>query len=443
MDGFFQTLTVINNILWSEYLAIPLILLVGSFLTFKSRFIQIASFHRVLKNFGKYFLKSEGEGKGIHPLKVFFASIGGCIGVGNIIGICEALKYGGPGALFWVWVTGLIGMILKYSEVYLGMKYRVENSEGGYDGGPMYYLGKAFKSPFLKKWMPRLVCVFLCIYAVEIYLFSVISTTISENWHLDRALVVAVLFVIVMLTVKGGMKRVGNICGAVIPVFILIFSFMAFWIIYKNIGLLPEILSTVVTSAFTGHAAVGGFAGAAIGQTISFGIKRSCYSGDVGVGYASVIHSESEEKDPRKQASLAIFGIFLDTFVVCTLSFVIVLFTQMWKEPIEATFFVQKSLEQYFYGVQYYWPFFIFLLGYSTIIAFFAMGMKSAYFLFGEKGRKIYYYVAGAMFLFFAYFDSSKALLVMEVSGGCLLFINLLGFCLLRNEIEFKVPKDF
>ena len=199
----------------------------------------------------------------------------------------------------------------------------------------------------------------------------------------------------------------------------------------------------VPAAKWTGHAAAGGFAGAAIGQTISFGIKRSCYSGDVGVGYASVIHSESEEKDPRKQASLAIFGIFLDTFVVCTLSFVIVLFTQMWKEPIEATFFVQKSLEQYFYGVQYYWPFFLFLLGFSTIIAFFAMGMKSAYFLFGEKGRRIYYYVAGAMFLFFAYFDSSKALLVMEVSGGCLLFINLLGFCLLRNEIEFKVPKNF
>ncbi|MCH1429734.1 MAG: amino acid carrier protein [Chlamydiales bacterium] len=443
MESLFQILDSVNNILWSEYVSIPLILLLGIFFTIKSGFLQIRSFHRVIRNFTKYFFETESSGKGIHPLKVFFAAVGGCVGVGNIVGICEAVKFGGPGALFWIWVTGLLGMIIKYSEVFLGMKFRVENDEGGYDGGPMYYLKNAYSSNFLKKWVPRVVCIFLCIYGVEIYLFSVISTTIVDNWGINRELVVTGLLIIVMLTVKGGMQRVGNVCGTIIPIFILIFSGMSLWVIFQNIGMLPEVFSEVLSSAFTGHAAVGGFAGATIAQTVSWGIKRSCYSGDVGIGYTSVVHTESKEQDPRKQASLAIFGIFLDTFVVCTLSVVVVLFTQVWKEPIEATFFVQKSLEMYFYGVKYFWPFFIFILGYSTIITFFAMGMKSADFLLGHKGRTAYYYLAGVMFVVFAFFDSSKALLVMEVSGGCLLLINLTGFYLLRKEIVFKVPRNF
>lgn len=449
MNNLYEFFSKVNNVIWGEYFGIPLLILAGFYFTFQAKALQIRYFPRVLRNFLAYasckdqVCDEKEEVKGLNPIKVFFASIGGCIGIGNIVGICEALKFGGPGALFWIWVTGFLGMIVKYSEIYLGMKFRVANKQGSYDGGPMFYLPHAFSSDFLKRWVARLVCVLICIYGIEIYMFSVMTTSISENWHINKVLVALILVAMVYFTMKGGMQRVANIAAAIIPFFIFLFSMMALWVIWKNTHMIPEIFTEVFTSAFTGHAATGGFIGATLAQTISYGIKRSCYSGDVGIGYASMMHSESKETDPARQASLGIFGIFLDTFVICSLSIAVVLFTETWKEPIDATFYLQFALEKYYNGVGIIWPVFVFLLGFSTIIAFFMAGIKASGFLFGERGKKVYLYLGLVLFFLFAFLESKHALLIMELAGGLLLTINLVGFYLLRKEIEFKVPKFF
>jgi AGCS family alanine or glycine:cation symporter len=430
-----EQLDVIENILWT-YFGVPLVIFLGLYLSIKSNFFQIRQLPTVFKTFLGFLRvrKSEDE-RGVHPLKVFFAAVGGCVGIGNIVGICTAVQLGGPGALFWIWVTALAGMILKYSEVYLGLKYREPNGKGGYNGGPMYFLTRVFK----RSWVPQLVCLLLCVYGVEVYQFSVISTSITSNLGLNPYFVTATLLLLVIFAGSGGVRRVGNISSKSLPIFVVIYVGMGGWVLLNNLAVLPDVFKQIFVSAFNGHAAVGGFAGAGIMASMSYGIRRGCYTGDIGVGYASVIHSESSVQVLEKQAALAIFDIFLDTFIVCTTSLSLILATGIWQEPLEAGMLVQMALGQYFPYMHFFMPFFLFLLGYNTINAYFCVGLKCAEHLSPRWGRFVYYGYAVLVLLLFSFLGTNQAQTVMAISGVSLLLINGYGIFLLRNEISFNL----
>ncbi|MFT4553307.1 MAG: AGCS family alanine or glycine:cation symporter [Chlamydiales bacterium] len=431
-DLIFAWLDSLDGILWE--LGVVFIVFFGLYLGVVSRFFQLRKFPQIVSKFFNCAKSEKSDSRGEHPLKVFFTSIGGAIGIGNVVGVCTAVQIGGPGAIFWVWVAGFLGMLIKYSEVYLGVLYRVNNDEGGYDGGPMYFLQKAYKT----KWIPSIVCILLCIYGTEIYMFGVMTDSISLNWNLNRFFVMAVLLFLVIYAAQGGIKRVGNICSAIIPVFVGLFGIMSLWVVLNNLAEIPAMLNVVFTSAFSGHAAVGGFAGASVMLAMSQGVARGCYSGDIGVGYASIIHSETRLTDPGAQAGLAIFGIFLDTFVVCTFSLFLILVTGVWQESIDSSLLVQAALESFFPHMDLFMPFFLFLLGYSSMIAFFCVGLKCAKFLSPKKGTRYYYIYAISALIFFSFFDKTCALTVMSLSGVLLLFINVVGIFRLRKDIKFN-----
>lgn len=443
MDMFFTILGDFENLLWG-YLGVPMIMILGLYLSFKSNFAQIRHLPTVFKNFAQFFRVKEDKHGGVHPLKAFFACVGGCVGIGNIVGICTAAQLGGPGALFWIWITALMGMILKYSEVYLGVKYRVANPNGGYNGGPMYFLQRVFK----QSWVPKAICGLLCIYGVEVFQFSVIVDSVTTNIGINQYLVIGILLFLVIFAGSGGVRRVGNISSTIIPVFVVIYLGMGFWVLVNNIAILPTVLSQVFASAFTPHAAIGGFVGVGIMQTVSHGVRRGCYTGDVGVGYASVIHAESSETVPEKQASLAIFDIFLDTFMICTTSVLLILSTDVWHQDLEASLLVQTALEMYFPYMQFFMPFFLFLLGYSTINAYFCVGIKCAEYIAPTHGRWIYYAYAVVALFVCSFIGAIQAQMIMSITGLLLLLINGYGIFRLRNEISFDlaapepVPQD-
>ncbi|MCB1119064.1 MAG: sodium:alanine symporter family protein, partial [Chlamydiia bacterium] len=315
----FYWLNWIEDSLWA-YLCFPAILIVGGILTWESRLFQIRKFpHVVARFYHLLFLREPSDRRGVHPLKAFFFFFCGCVGIGNIVGICTGIQIGGPGALFWVWCTALLGVVVKYAEVYLGIKYRELSADGGYNGGPMYFLQRVSGSLFF----PKVVCLLLCIYGVEIYQFSIIAHNVSINFHWNPYLVIGVLLAMVIFAGSGGVRRVGNISSAIIPFFVLLFLGMGIWVLILHAHAIPEAIADVFRSAFTGHAAIGGFVGSGIMMTVSQGIRRACYSGDIGIGYASVIHSETAQEAPEKQASLVLFDIFLDTFVICTMSLIL------------------------------------------------------------------------------------------------------------------------
>lgn len=422
------------DFLW-EWLGVPALVFLGAFFSWRSRFFQIRKLPSICKNFWDLIIRPQREEGGVSPVRAFFASIGGCIGIGNVVAVCTAVQMGGPGALFWIWVAALAGMLLKYAEIYLGIRHRIPNARGGYDGGPMFYLQHAFSS----SWIPKFICALLCIYGVEVYMFSVVSTTLTENCGINHELVVFSLFCAVMLAGAGGVKRVGAVCSAVIPFFLMLFMGFSLWILATNASLLPSVLYDVITSAFTGKAAVGAFAGSSLLGTLAMGVRYACYTGDLGVGYASVIHSESSTQSPHKQAALGIVGIILDTFVVCTLTLLLVLISGTWNQGIAPEFMLQTALEQTFPQVTWFIPALIFLLGYSTMIAYLCVGFKCADFLSPRWGRPLYSLFASVAFLTFSYVDSTHALGVMGLTGGLLLLFNCIGIYRLRHQVEIKL----
>jgi AGCS family alanine or glycine:cation symporter len=251
-------------------------------------------------------------------------------------------------------------------------------------------------------------------------------------------LVIAVLLGLVLYAGSGGVSRVGKISSTLLPVFILLYIIMGIWVIAHHISELPQLLNLVVRSAFTGHAAVGGFAGSSMLLAVQHGIARAAYSADIGIGNDSVIHSESQVAEPALQARLAVCGVFIDN-LVCTLSVLLVLLTGVWnlETPIAASQMVQEALSLHFPLMHVFMPLFLMILGYTTIIAYFCVGMKCAKFLFPRFGNRIYLGYAMFILPLFSFFDQSQALLLMSVAGSLLLMINLVGIYRLRKQVEF------
>ncbi|MCE5318677.1 MAG: amino acid carrier protein [Parachlamydia sp.] len=397
-------LDTFENALWG-YLGFPILMVLGLILTFQSRFIQFRKLPTVIKQFFSLLFSRDQAKRGVHPMQAFFAGVGGCVGVGNVVGICTAVQMGGPGALFWIWVTAIVGGMVKYAEVYLGMRYRQANGKGSYNGGPMYFLQRVFTS----SWPPLIVCVLLCVYGVEIYQFSIVKDSLVHNWGFNQYAVIFSLLGLVLFAGAGGVRRVGNIASMIMPLFVLIYLSMGGWLLLQNIDKFPAVIASVFASAFSSHAAVGGFAGSTLLMTISQGVRRGCYSGDLGIGYASVIHAESSAQIPERQASLVIFEIFMDAFLICSASVLTILVTDVWHQPITTDMLVQSALATYFPYMNFFMPFLLFLLGYTTVNSYFCVGIKCAEYLSPKRGRLLYYVYAALALLLFSFVESSKA----------------------------------
>lgn len=434
IDFLFYCFFQLDRVFWG-YLVFLLITCLGFYFTIKTRFFQLRAIPSIAKTFYRCLSDGTGGHREGYPLKNLFTSGGGMIGVGNVVGIVTAVQMGGPGALFWVWIAALVGTIVKYCEIFLGLKHRVATPDGEFNGGPMGFLRQAFKN----RWIPLMVSVFLCIYAVDIYQFTVITHTVSSNWHLNHYVVVAALLAIIIYSGLGGVKRITQMCSWTMPLFLLAYIGMGVWVLFQEASSLPAILANVVKSAFTGHAAVGGFAGSSAFLAIQHGISRAAYSADIGSGYDAILQSDTPSASPVKYAQLSVLGVCIDN-IICTLSILIVLVTGVWNsiEPIEASELVQVALSYYFPHMDLFMPTFLFVIGYTTTIIYFCIGARCARFLYPKRGAALYFVYAISTLLIFSFFDQTKALLVMSVAGGLLLMINLCGIFCLRHQVHFS-----
>lgn len=433
---FFEYLDHIDNVLW-VYIGFPAILLVGLYLSVQSRFVQVRHFPHVCRIFFRFLFRRDKEATtrenpGVNPMTAFFAGLGGCVGIGNVVAITTAVQIGGPGAVFWMWVAAIVGSLVKYAEVYLGFRFRILKDDKSFSGGPMHFLEKAF-SPVAS----TIFCLLMCVYGVEIFQFSVVTNSIAHNFDLDKTLVTLAVLALVVFAELGGMKRVGTISTAIIPLFIVLYLGLGSYVLFSSLHLLPEVLTSIFSAAFTPMAALGSFAGSSLLIAITQGIRRGCYSSDIGIGYASIMHSASRVKNPAQQASLVIFDVFLDAFIVCTTSVLLVLVTGTWKENIMPMHLVQEALAQYYPYMHYFMPFFLFLLGYNTVITYFSAGIKTAEHIGPKYGRAIYYVYSVVVLFIFSYVETTEALIVMSTVQVLLLALNLAGIMRLRKEIRF------
>ncbi len=434
-EWLLRVLTFINDILWS-YVNFIVIILAGLFLTWLSRGAQF----KALKNFKRNIAalvrdNKDNRGQGVNPFKLYFTSVGGMVGLGNIVSISGAVSIGGPGSIFWMWVASLIGMLMKYGEIYLGINYRVKNNKNSYDGGPMYFLQGAFKS----KIAAYAASVLLCIYGAEVYQFLVLTDRVESTFNIDRYVVLGILLAMIFLTVVGGVHRLSNICSIMMPPFLLIYLGIAIYIIALNYSQLGEVFSVIFKSAFNGHAPIGGFAGSTMLMAAHQGISKGVYSGDIAIGYDSVVQSETRVVKPEQQATLAIYGLATDT-LICTFTTLILVMTGGWYSfpEMEESDIIPTVLAPHIPYFDYFMTLLLFVAGFTTITAYLTVGIKCAEFINKKYGKYLYYIYALFAFIYFSHYDQTQVMEVMTFSGGILMLLNLSAIVKLRDKIKFS-----
>ena len=330
----------LNGIAWGPWM---LLLLVGTgvYLSCRVGFIQFGRFGYAMKNtLGKVFQKTEaGEGE-ITPFQAVSTALAATVGTGNIAGVTGAICVGGPGAVFWMWISALFGMVTKYAEVVLAVRYRERNEAGDWVGGPMYYIRNGLGRKF--NWLACLFCILGALAAFGIGNMTQVNTiATSINTAIDSfggttaaytmelfgqtvpvssLMVGAVVAMIVGMVLFGGIKRIGAVAELMVPVMAAIYIIASVIVVAFNFENLGNVFAMIFKGAFSADAALGGAFGITIMTTIQKGVGRGVFSNEAGLGSAPMAHASSSERDPVKQGLYGIFEVFMDTIVICTLT---------------------------------------------------------------------------------------------------------------------------
>ncbi|AVP86999.1 hypothetical protein phytr_360 [Candidatus Phycorickettsia trachydisci] len=437
IDSIFRYLGLVEYFLW-DYVVFIFLSISGLYLTFYSKGFQFYALRNFTHNFKKSRHKSEETDiQGINPLKLYITSVGGMVGVGNIINVSTAICIGGLGSIFWMWITAFFGMLIKYSEIYLGIKYRVLNSKRHYDGGPMFFIPAAFDG-IIGKFLASFSAVLLCIYSIEVYQFSTLVQTLQKTFAIDKTIIILFLLLIVLYVGIGGVNRLATMCSRFIPIFVFLYIFICLYIIVANIGSLPSVILDIFKSAFVGQAPIGGFVGSSMMLAGYYGVRTAVYSGDIGIGYESVIQSETNAHKRKVQAQMAIYALLTDSFL-CTLTAFAVAASGAWcQNVLDSKEVMQNLMYDYLPHSNFLVISFLFLAIYTTITAYFTAGVKTSRFLSKKWGNYIFFTTAVILFSIFSYLPTERALTIMMISGGLLVLINVTAILKLRHQIDFN-----
>lgn len=446
----------INNVVWG----IPmLVLLIGAglFLSILTRFVQFRKFGYAMQNtLGKIFHKQKAGSGEVTPFQAVTTALAATVGTGNIAGITWAVTLGGAGSIFWLWVSALIGMCTKYSEVVLSVRYRERNQNGDWVGGPMYYITNGLGKNWT--WLAALFCIFGTLAsfgignavqvgnittsihtAIEAFSSNPISQT-TVNW------VVGVITAIITgLVVIGGIKRLGSVTEKLIPVMSLIYIIACLAVIIANISRLGSVFVMIFRGAFRPSAVVGGVSGFTLKTCITWGVKRGVFSNEAGLGSAPIAHAASSEKDPIKQGLYGIFEVFMDTIVICTLTGITLLIsgidlqygvkgTTALNAAALATVFGDK-LGALIIAVG------LSLFALSTILGWALYGSRCCEYLFGSRSIRVFQIVFVVIVVVGATMDLSLAWDIADTLNALMAIPNLIGLLGLSGVVV-KLTND-
>lgn len=334
-----KILTVLNNFLSFAYdniLSIAMMVLLiaaGLFLSIRTGFFQFRRFGYVLKNtVGQLFQKNlhQQDQGSVSPFQAVTTALAGTIGTGSIAGVATALVLGGPGAVFWMWISALLGMVTKYSEILLALKFREKNESGAYVGGPMYYIQNGLHS----KWLAAFFAIFAmiaCIGTGNSTQANSISGVLQLNFKIAPWITGVILTVIVGVVIIGGVKRIAAINEKLVPSMAVFFVLASVIALVCNANKIPMAFSLIFKEAFHFKSVFGGISGYSILSAMRYGVGRGVFSNEAGLGSAPIAHSASSTKEPVKQGLWGVFEVFITTIVICTMSAVVVLISDVYS----------------------------------------------------------------------------------------------------------------
>ncbi|UXU76589.1 MULTISPECIES: alanine/glycine:cation symporter family protein [unclassified Paracoccus (in: a-proteobacteria)] len=328
-----QFLGWLGGIVWGPYLLIPLLLGTGLYLTFRLGGIQFLRLGAALR-LGLLKRHDDDASGDISQFQALTTALAATVGTGNIVGVATAISIGGPGALFWMWVTALLGMASKYSEAFLGVRFRVTDAAGEKSGGPQYYLERGIPGGF-GKFLALSFAVFAvcaCFGIGNMTQGNSIASNLSNSFQVPTWITGAVLAGMTLLVLVGGIRSIGTVTAALVPVMIVFYVLGALYILLANITAVPGAIGQVFASAFTGSSAVGGFVGSTIMIAVQYGVARGIFSNESGMGSAAIAAASAQTTHPVRQGLVSMTQTFIDTIIVVTCTGLVLITTGVWAQ---------------------------------------------------------------------------------------------------------------
>ncbi|MEF8843861.1 MAG: sodium:alanine symporter family protein [Bacteroidales bacterium] len=391
------------------YALLILLIPTGLFFIFKMKFLNITKLGHAINVVRGSYDRAEDKGD-INHFGALSTALSATVGTGNIVGVALAIHFGGPGAVFWMWITGFLGMILKYVECTLSNKYRQFNSDGSVSGGPMYYMEYGLKDK-----LGRFARILALIFAVATMICSLgtgnmaqsnsISDALMTNYAVPSWLTGLILTTLVLLVIVGGIKRIAEVTSRLVPVMAVLYFLSALVVLVANYNDVPQAFQLIFHDAFTGTAATGGFVGSTFMMTLLWGVRRGLFSNEAGQGSAAIAHAAARTKYPAREGLVASVGPLIDTLIICTLTALLIIVTGTWdsgEKGVGMTILgLSKGLTSL--GIEHTGRHIVaiglLLFAFSTMISWSYYGSRAANYLIGEKSIKPYSYVFG-LFVF-------------------------------------------
>jgi len=455
MEWLNGMLDAVDGFLWGSWITIGLLVGTGLFLTVRLLFVQVRHLgHAIACVLGKY--DNAEEDGDISHFKALATALSATIGTGNIAGVATAIALGGPGAVFWMWITALVGMATKFTSCTLAVKYRKIHDDGSASGGPMYFLSMGLKNKKLGGFLGASFALFGIVASFGIgnmvqansvvgglgYLLPEAASaggfTLWEGFHiswmsLGTGLILSFLTGIVIL---GGIKRIANVAGVIVPFMCSFYVLGAVVILVLNVSAIQAALGQIVKYAFTPYAVGGGALGTAVSQAIRFGVARGVFSNESGLGSAPIAHAAAQTNEPVREGTVAMLGPFIDTLIICTMTALVILVTGADHSEFDGGAMTAHAFEKGLFGYgQYLVGFGLMFFAFSTLIAWSYYGDRCAEFLFGEKAIPIYRWLYVICITIGAVGGLRVIWTIADIFNALMAIPNLIGLILLSGVV--------
>ena len=433
----------VNNIVWGPPILV-LIVGTGLYLSVKTGFFSITKLGYILKNTLLKMFSKEQKGEGeVTAFQAVATALAATVGTGNIAGVATAIALGGPGAIFWMWLAAIVGMTTKFAEVVLAVNFREKTEDGRFVGGPMYYiengLGKSWK------WLAVLFAFFGALASFGIGNMTQansVAMAVQESFNIPPLATGITLAVLTFLVIVGGIKRIGKITEKLVPLMSAIYILGGLFILFSNLGAIPGAFALIFSRAFTGTAAIGGFAGSTMAMAIRFGIARGVFTNEAGLGSAPIAHAAATTDHPVRQGLWGVFEVFMDTIVICSITALAIITTGVWETGETGAVLTTIAFNTAIPGGGLIVTIGIVLFAYSTILGWAYYGERCLEYLAGTKPI-LAYRLAWVVFVVIGAIGGLEFIWSLaDTLNGLMAIPNLIGVLFLSGTV-FKLTKEY
>ena len=445
MQALQDLLDKLSGIIWGEYVLIPLLTLVGIYLTLGLKAMPWRSIPKAFSMLWQSRTPDDTNKGDISPFQALMTALSATIGTGNIAGVATAIYLGGPGAIFWMWVIALFGMATKYAEAVLAVKYREVDELGNHVGGPMYYIKNGLGKNWA--WLGMAFAIFGMIAAFGIgnlIQSNSVASVLKNNFDIPLLFTGLIMAIAAGVVIIGGIRRLGEVAAKLVPLMAIAYVVSASIIILLNIDAVPSILWMIVNNAFTGTAASGGFLGATIWAAIRFGVARGIFSNEAGLGSAPIAHAAAKTSDPARQGMIAMLGTFIDTIILCSMTALVILLTGVWTSGETSSTLSSMAFANGLPGIGHYIvSLSLIIFAFTTILGWSYYGERCAEYVFGIKIILPYRLLWVCIIVIGALIEQIDIIWILaDVLNGLMAIPNLIALLLL-SPVIFSVTREY